>query len=281
MLHRYCAMLSPVAPYIIFSILLLNFTAVDLRKLRMSVMDLWLMLFQGLVSMGSYLLLHLLGANEIVCQGVMIGVLCPVAASVVVISCALGADRERVTTYTIVGNIMVAVVAPAYFSYIGVHPNLGFLPSFWLILRRVGAIIGLPFFCALLLQTLFPKVNKGLSRLKGSTFYLWACAMLITLGQTIDFIFLHGDGQWESIIWLGVAALIFCAMQFAVGKAIGHHYGDTVAGGQLLGQKNTAMGIWMANTFLTPLASVILAFYSIFQNLYNSWQLWKNKKTTT
>ncbi len=30
-----------------------------------------------------------------------------------------------------------------------------------------------------------------------------------------------------------------------------------------LGQKNTAMAIWMANTYLNPLASVFLAFYSV------------------
>jgi hypothetical protein len=33
------------------------------------------------------------------------------------------------------------------------------------------------------------------------------------------------------------------------------------------------MGIWMANTFLTPLSSVFLAFYSVFQNVWNAWQL--------
>ena len=63
-------------------------------------------------------------------------------------------------------------------------------------------------------------------------------------------------------------------IHFATGKWLGSKYGDRIAGGQLLGQKNTAMGIWMANTYLNPLASVFLAFYSIWQNLFNSWQLW-------
>ena len=47
-----------------------------------------------------------------------------------------------------------------------------------------------------------------------------------------------------------------------------------ISGGQLLGQKNTAMGIWMSNTYLQPLSSVFLAFYIIWQNLFNSLQLW-------
>ena len=276
LLHTYCSRFSVAVPYIIFTILFLNFVAVDLRKLRLSKLDLCLMLFQIVVSFGSYSILRLCGVNETVCEGVLIGVLCPVASAVVVISCALGANRETVTAYTIFGNLMVAIVAPLYFTIIGVHPELGFGASCWLILKRIGTVIGLPFFIALLLQLLTPKVNHFLARFKSYTFYLWACALLFTLGQTIDFIFLHGKGNWDSILYLALAALFFCALQFFVGKKLGKHFGDTIAGGQLLGQKNTAMGIWMANTFLHPLTSVILAFYSIFQNLFNSYQMWRH-----
>ena len=56
---------------------------------------------------------------------------------------------------------------------------------------------------------------------------------------------------------------------------MGGRYGDRMAGGQLLGQKNSAMGIWIANTYLLPLASVFPALYSIWQNVFNSWQLWR------
>ena len=101
-----------------------------------------------------------------------------------------------------------------------------------------------------------------------------ACALFINLGQTIDFIFLNGEGHWYIIGWLGFSALLFCVIQFGFGKWLGHRYGDTIAGGQLLGQKNSSMGIWMATTFLNPLSSVFSAFYSVFQNVFNSWQLW-------
>lgn len=274
LLHRWCAMFSFLVPYIIFCILLLTFCAVDLRRLRLSILDVWLMLFQLVVSVGSFVTLRLLGVNMIVAEGVLIGVLCPVASSVAVISCMLGANRETVTTYTIVGNLMVAVAAPVIFTAIGVHPELSFIDSFWLILKKIGPTLAFPFFIALLLQLIWPKANDAIAAINGLGFYLWSFALLFTLGQTIDFIFLHGDGNWGSIAWLGGASLLFCIVQFGFGRWLGHKYGDTVSGGQLLGQKNTAMGIWMANTFLHPLASVFMAFYSIFQNVFNSWQLW-------
>ncbi len=274
LLHDYCAAFSVVVPYIIFTIILLTFTAVDITKLRFKPLFIWIILFQVVVSLGGYYLLRLFHVNEIIAEGVFIGVLCPVAASVAVVSTMLGADRNTVTSFSVIGNLVISVVAPIYFSFIGVNQDLPFFTSFLHILRRIGTVIGLPFFIALALQLCLPKANAFLSRYKGLAFYLWAVALFLTLGQTIHFIFLNGKGNWSSILWLGVSALLFCIIQFGLGKWIGSKYGDTIAGGQLLGQKNSAMGIWMANHYLNPLASVFLAFYSVFQNLFNSWQLW-------
>ena len=278
LLHRFCATFSVAVPYLIFSILLLTFTAVDVRKLKFSPMFVWILLFQVVVSISLYALLKSLDVSPVIAEGVMMASLCPVASSVAVVSCMLGADRQTVTSFTIIGNLVISIVAPAYFTLIGVHPELSFFASFLSILRRVGVVIGLPFFIALVLQLWLPKVNRVLSRYKGLSFYLWSVALLFTIGQTIDFIFLHGEGNWNVILWLGVVSLLFCAVQFALGKWIGSKYGDTIAGGQLLGQKNTAMGIWMANHYLHPLTSVVLAFYAILQNLFNSWQIWRHDR---
>lgn len=281
LLHRFCTMFSVAVPYIIFTILLLTFTAVDVKKLKFSPMFVWILGFQIVVSIVMYYLLKTLKISNIIAEGVLIGVLCPVASSVAVVSCMLGADRKTVTSFTIIGNLMMSLVAPAYFTLIGVHPEMTFLSSFLSILKRIGTVIGLPFFVALALQLFWPKANDFLCRYKGLSFYLWSVALLFTIGQTIDFIFLHGEGHWDSILWLGIASLLFCIIQFGLGKWIGHQYGDIIAGGQLLGQKNTAMGIWMANHYLNPLASVFLAFYAIFQNLFNSWQIWRHDKKKT
>ena len=81
LLHDYCAAFSVVVPYIIFTILLLTFTAVDITKLRFKPLFIWIILFQVGVSLGGYALLRLLNVNEIIAEGVLIGVLCPVAAS--------------------------------------------------------------------------------------------------------------------------------------------------------------------------------------------------------
>ena len=279
--HQWCNTLVLIVPYLIFSILLLNFTAVDIRKLRlmkMTGMNIALLLFQIIVSLGGYLLARASGSDEIVAEGILIAVLCPVAASSVVISCLLGANRETVTAHVILGNLMVAIVAPIYFSFIGIQQDMPFFESFWLILKRVSPIIAFPFFLALGCQMWLPKANAFISRYKAWSLHLWALALAITLGQTINFIFLHGKANLRSIIILGVISIFICAIQFGLGKLIGKKYGDIVAGGQMLGQKNSALGIWMANIYLNPLASVSIALYSIWQNLFNSWQMYVHEK---
>lgn len=279
--HHYLTYARGVTPWLIFTILLLNDAAVDMKKLRVTRLHVWLLLFQALVSLGSYFLCKACGAGEIVAQGVLVGVLCPVAAASVVIATMLGANRETVTTYTIVCNLMVALVAPVYFSFIGTLQELPFLQSVWLIFRKVAPTIALPFFVALALQRFAPRANAFLCRFKGVSFYLWACALTITLGQTIDFMFLHGKSELRSILVMGGASIAFCVIQFAFGKWLGSRYGDRMAGGQMLGQKNSAMGIWIANTYLLPLAAVFPALYSIWQNLFNSWQLWRKERQAT
>jgi len=272
--HGVSVQLSALVPWLIFTILLLNFVTVDLRHLRFSMLHFWLLLFQLVVSAGLYLLVRAVSGSETMAQGFMMCALCPVAASVVVISNMLGADRMTTTAYTMLCNLVMSVAAPLYFTVISVHPELTFWHSFLMILRRITPTLALPFFTVLALQTWAPKANDWLCRYKSVSFYLWAFALFITLGRTIDYIFLQGRGNGHVILIGAVFSAVMCAIQFGFGKWLGHRYGDTVAGGQLLGQKNTAMGIWMANTYLQPLSSVFLAFYIIWQNLFNSLQLW-------
>ncbi|MBR6287668.1 MAG: transporter, partial [Bacteroidaceae bacterium] len=67
------------------------------------------------------------------------------------------------------------------------------------------------------------------------------------------------------------------ALQYAIGKVIGSHYGDRISAGQALGQKNTVFAIWMGYTFLSPVTAMAGGFYSIWHNIVNSYQLYKKR----
>lgn len=258
--------------------LFLNYTAVDVRKMHVSRLCLVLMAIQVALCVGLFVLLKALGADEIISHGVLVGILMPVAASVVVISCALGASRETVTTFTILDNIMVAVVAPIIYSFVGNHQDMPFFESFWLIFCRICPQIVFPFFVALLLQYLLPKVNAAVAYVKWTSLYVWAFTLTIVLGRTFHDILTSPDPRWGLLAVLSAIAVVLCALQFGLGKWIGKRYGEERAGGQLLGQKNTSFGIWMAVEYLNPFSAVFPAIYSVCQNLFNSWQMYVHDK---
>lgn len=273
-----CAMASVLVPYVIFAILFFTFSGVKLSHLRPTKLDLWIALFQTVVSFGSYYIIMAFTSNEVLAQGAMICALCPVASSVTVVASMLGANPERTTTYTIVGNLLVALVAPIYICIISDAEGISLAGSFAKIFYKIAVVIALPYFVVLLMQRFLPGINTRVARYKGVSFYLWAFALLVTIGQTADFVVARWHGGVENVVWLGIISLVICVIQFSVGRIIGARYGDKVAGGQMLAQKNSAMGIWIINTFLNPIASVAMAFYSIWQNVFNSWQIYRQTR---
>ena len=55
-------------------------------------------------------------------------------------------------------------------------------------------------------------------------------------------------------------------------------YDETIAGTQTLGQKNTVFAIWMGATFMNPVTATAGGFYSVWHNLFNSYQMYKARK---
>ena len=129
-------------------------------------------------------------------------------------------------------------------------------------------------------------------------FYLWVCSIIVLTAVVTQTTISNIHSQISNILILLVASFFACALQFGIGKLIGYKlpaaskgtdYQDvlinpaaapkTMAGvssitaGQAFGQKNTSLGVWMAQTYLDPMASLGAAAYIIWQNLFNSAQL--------
>lgn len=276
--HGFCGELYFLVPYLVFTMLFLNYTAVDVRKMHISRIHLILILVQILLSIGLYVIFSLCGASEPITHGILIGTLTPIAASAIVISCALGAGRESMTTFTILDNLVVAVAAPIIFSSVGSSQDLPFVTSFWKIFCRVCPQIVFPFVIAILLQRMLPKVNDFLSQYKWTTLYVWAFTLTLVLGRAFHDVITAPDPDWTLITIQCILSTLLCALLFALGKWLGRRHGEQMAGGQMLGQKNTSFGIWLAIEYLNPLSAIFPAIYSVCQNIFNSWQMYQHDK---
>lgn len=121
-----------ITPSLIFLMLFVTFCRVKPRQMKPSMLHFWLLLFQVVVSVAVYFLL--LPLNPIVAQGAMICVLAPVAMAAVVIAGMLGANVPTMATYSLVCNMVIALVAPVVLSLAGTGAC-----SFTQILARIGA----------------------------------------------------------------------------------------------------------------------------------------------
>ena len=244
---------------------------------------------------------------QVLAQGLMMCVIMPTATAAPIIAGKLGGSIQNLTTFSLLSNIATAIIVPAFFPIVNPAAGMAFLPSMWLILKRVSPLLLGPFVAAWALRLGYEAYyrRKGDARIfslnatwASMPFYLWV-VLLVVLISRITHTLLTQEYSGGTIIVLCVGALVTCLLQFALGRWIGYrfpadshgkdyqdilinpaaaHYTinekSRITAGQAFGQKNTALGVWMAQLFLNPLAAIGPAAYIIWQNLLNSYQLW-------
>ncbi len=255
--------------------LLLTFCKISPKELKFEPLHFWLFLIQVLGALAVYSLLA--PFSKIVAEGAMVCVICPTATAAAVITARLGGNVASLTTYTLLGNIGAAVAVPLLFPLIESHPELSFWSAFTVILGKIFPLLICPFLLAWLLSYIAPRIHKLLAEKSAVAFYLWSVSLAIVTAQTFSSLLEGNSGEgmaWEQAL----SALCVCGIQFLVGKSLGSLYGNRIAGGQALGQKNTILAIWMAHTYLNPLSAIGPGAYVLWQNAVNSWQLWKKRR---
>lgn len=267
--------LAPITPLLIFVMLLISFCKVSMYDLKFKPLYWWLLAVQ----IGGALLVYLLlnQYDKVVAQAGMVCVMAPTATAAVVITAKLGGNAASVTTYTLLANIATAIAVPTFFPLIEPHPGMDFHHAFLLILGKVFSVLIVPILIAWMLQYFRPKVHAKLQKMSELSFYLWALSLIIVTAKTVNSLLTSSADAGTEVV-IALVCMMLCVLQFFLGKTIGSAYKDRISGGQALGQKNTVLAIWMAYTYLDPLASLGPGTYVLWQNVVNSWQLWKKQR---
>lgn len=274
-------LIAYLTPMLIFAQLLLTFCKVEkLNELKPKAWHGWLLLIQTFSCLAIAVLLVCCPMEETyreVFEGAMVCLICPTATAAAVITGKLGGSASTLTTYTLLSNLLAAVAVPLVFPLVEPHAGITFFAAFLKILSKVFPLLLLPFFLAWFLRMFLPPVHRFLLKFHSLAFYLWGVALAIVSGQTVHSLATSDAPVFVEVL-IALAGLITCCLQFFLGKSIGGHYNDRISGGQALGQKNTVLAIWMAYTYLNPLSSVGPGSYVLWQNIINSYQLWKKRK---
>lgn len=287
-LFHYAGFLSPLKPAVwtavdiltpslIFIQLFLTFCKIDLKDMRLTGWHWVILAFQAISALVMASVLIFVPMNEVyreIFEGAMVCLICPTATAAAVVTDKLGGNAARITVYNLMSNILAAVFVPVVFPLIEVRAVSGFFPAFLKILSKVFPLLICPFLLAVLLRYVWPKAHDFFKARAGVAFYLWAVALALAIGQTVRS--MHNSTAPAAVLWMiAGAALLTCIVQFWFGKRTGKALGDTITAGQALGQKNSVLAIWMAYTYLNPISSLAPGTYAIWQNIFNSWQLWR------
>lgn len=275
--HELATSVAFLTPYLLFAMLLVSYCKLDIRSLRVTPMYLWMLAVQFVLAWVVYGLVSLY--DPIVAQGAFICLFCPTATSAPVVAAMLGGNLSLLVGYSLLCNMLVAFTAPIFFSLIGVHTELAFFDSVMIICKQVLPLLLLPLLLAVLMQRYAPRLHNAVRNRPSISFYLWVVALFIVVGKSVGFVMKQPLSSLPQEIALALLALVCCVAQFVIGRKIGARYGDRVSGAQGLGQKNTVLAIWMALTYLHPIASIAPASYVIWQNIINSGQIMRKEQS--
>lgn len=274
--HGFFDSISFLTPYLICAMLFVTFCRVSAKEIKFTKLH-WILL--GIQLIGSSLIfLVFKNINEVLAQGLMICIMAPCAMAATTIAGMLGANVTTMASFCLLSNLGVAFAVPVIFAVIGTGTGMPFFASAGMILAKVVPLLVFPFVFALLFDKISPKLHAYIKKRQSISFWLWAVSLTIVLGNTVEFLIKQPSSNYTTEIILAVSSLVLCLAQFIIGRRLGKRFGgDRVAGGQSLGQKNTVLAIWMAQTWLNPLSSVAPAAYVVWQNIVNSYQLWRFK----
>jgi len=301
--------LSPILPWLIFFMLFFTFCKINPLDLRLHRWHWMVLAAQMVFSFGSYAGTMYLTHDPILAQGLMLCFIMPTATAAPIIAGKMGGSIQNLTTFTLLSNFATAIVVPATFPLINDQlpiTDYQFAEQFWsaflLILSRIAPLLLGPFFAAWLVRLIYQRRTKSefvLShRMAQIPFYLWVASIVVLTSVVTETTISNYQSQITNIVTLLILSFFACLIQFGLGKLIGYKmpapskgrdYQDvlinpaaapktmsgvsSITAGQAFGQKNTSLGVWMAQTYLDPLSSLGAAAYIIWQNIFNSLQL--------
>ena len=293
---------NAILPLFMFLVLFVTFCKVDFHKMRLVWWHFWVsvfnLLFVGIIMAVILMLpdavenscvpsvasnqrlstsLFTFHSSLVILEALLMCVIAPCATAAAVVTQKLGGSLEQTTTYTFLSNFLTVLLVPVCFPLIEKSADITFWAAFAKIFYQVVALLVVPMLLAYIVKHYMHRLHRKIISVRDLSFYLWACSLMIVTGTTVKNI-VHAQASLLFLVTIALLGLLLCVIQFAVGRFIGHYFGRTQEAGQALGQKNTAFAIWMAYTYLTPLASVGPGCYILWQNIINSIEIWQERR---
>ncbi len=217
--------------------------------------------------------------SPVLAQSVSLCFFIPTATAAPAITGMLGGNVGFLTSYLFLGNMATILTAPLLIPLFSQHgANLTYLSFMLQVFCKVTPTLLLPLFLAWGVRMVSPAVSAAIVRKSWISYYIWAVMILILISSTFDSLFAPGQKNWLLEAILALAGVSVCLLLFYAGRRTGRRFSMPIASGQALAQKNLLFGMWLVFQYLDMAVLITLTAYSIFQNMFNAWQLWQHDR---
>lgn len=270
---------------VIALLLFFQFVKISPHDLKIRPWHLIALLFQVLLFIGiAVVLSRFSGETRILLECAMLCLICPTASAAGVITDKLGGSLAETVTYLGLINVAATFLIPTVIPMVRPSAELGFWSYVGHIAGKVFPVLVLPGALAWLIRYTTHKLQRTMMRLSRYAFYIWGVGLTLAMLLSARALVMS-NLSGGAIAGIVLVSILACALQFAFGKFLGRRStekeDERVTAGQALGQKNTGFLIWLGYNYLTPVTSVAGGLYAIWQNLFNSWQLYRNQHQAT
>ena len=280
-LHAWGHWLHPVASegqrLVIALLLFFQFVKISPHDLKISRWHLGALLVQVLGFLALAVLVVLTSGHvRMLLECAMLCLICPTASAAGVITDRLGGNLAGTVTYVVMINVAATFLIPLIIPLVNPSSTLGFWAYVGHIALKVFPVLILPGLLAWLIRYTTHRLQRRLMRWSSNSFYIWGVGLTLAMLLATRALMLSGLGLW-TIGGIVLVSLVCCFLQFFLGRQMGRTPIDRLTAGQSLGQKNTGFLIWLGYNYLTPVTSVAGGLYAIWQNLFNSWELYQKE----
>ena len=263
---------------IIGLLLFFQFVQISPHDLRPHKWHLGALLFQilGFILFAGLAALTPAKAGRILLECAMICLICPTAAAAGVITKKLDGNLAATVTYIVLANLAATFLIPMVIPMVRPASDLSFWAYVLRIAGKVFPVLILPGLLAWVIRYTTHKLQRKLMRFAPNSFYIWFFGLTLAMVLASHALFTNYPGGL-ALAGIMLVSMGTCALQFFAGRRIGKGRTDSITAGQALGQKNTGFLIWLGYNYLDPLTSVAGGLYAIWQNLFNSWELYEHE----
>lgn len=264
-----------VFPWMVFSTLFSTFCRIDFHQMRPHRWHIGIIATQlVLVALNVWLIMWTESeGSRFLYEALLTCIIGPAATAAPVVTAKIGGNINTMTAFVVLSSFVCALTIPAVFPLIERGAGLDFWSAFFIILQKLSVVLILPLVLGWCMQHFAKRLCAWIVSIPDLSFYLWAAQLSVTSGVTVRNI-VHSQGSLSLLLMIALLSLVLCFVLFVIGRCVGSRLGDEVNGGQASFQKNTALSIWVAYTYLNPLSSVGAGCYVLWQNIINSIELW-------